>query len=203
MVSIACTRYNNSTWSENVEWRRQNNMLHGCIYGSPQQMAPCVQFNSWVFIIEMNNETNKIMGVGMVRNNTLPTCRRFQVYNDGNYNRYTYMGKRRIDRAELDENRHTRIIFEILDTLLFKGAWHSKRGGGITIFPKWILDIMRRQQKNNEFVLVRCFMALFGLKTAKTAKTAKTTKTTKILNIKKLISLTHNNILNNLNNLNN
>lgn len=195
MVSIACTRYNNSTWSENVEWRRQNNMLHGCIYGSPQQMAPCVQFNSWVFIIEMNNQTNKIMGVGLVRNNTLPTCRRFQVYNDGNYNRYTYMGKRRIDRTEIDENRHTRIIFEILDTLLFKGAWHSKRGGGITTFPKWILDIMRRQQKNNEFVLVRCFIALFGemrpiprasLKITKTQKTTKTPKTTKI---KKLISL--------------
>ena len=57
-----------------------------------------------VVILEMNNEQNKIMGLGLVENK-LALDTRYNIYKWGNYNRFTYKGKHRKQRhIETNQN---------------------------------------------------------------------------------------------------
>ena len=90
-----------------------------------------------MFVLEMHNDKNKIQGIGLIKNkNVIGSYHK--IYSDGNYNRYTYKSKFRIDRHELtaDEKKTIRI----LDILLFKGSRHLKRGQGIKVVPLWISE---------------------------------------------------------------
>lgn len=81
-------------------------------------------------VLEMNNDINRILGIGLIHNKTRPKT---WVYEQGNYNRNTYFGTRRIDRSEMTEAEEK--IMELLDAYCFKGNGHLKRGQGITCFP--------------------------------------------------------------------
>ena len=128
MTSFTTTRFNNETWNENLLYRENAN-FHGCIYGAPQELSPRIEPKSLVFVVEMNNSTNQIMGIGLIRN-VYVRDRSYHVYNKGNYNRYTFVGKYRIDRDDLSLD-----LLNILDTILFKGKTHLKRGAGFTSIP--------------------------------------------------------------------
>lgn len=136
MVSyIATTRFNNESFIENERWRERNNFT-GCIYGTPIKIKENVVPNSTIFVIEMNNDENKIMGIGLIKNALhMPNKR---IYSAGNYNRYTYKGKYRINRINLSLNEEYEKVIKIMEELLFKGSRHMKRGQGITIVPDWI-----------------------------------------------------------------
>jgi hypothetical protein len=84
-----------------------------------------------MFVLEMNNDTNQIMGIGMVRNH--PTQNKYNVYQNDNFNRYVYTGKYRIDRESMTEEEE--IILRAFDILCFRGNQHMKRGQGLTAFP--------------------------------------------------------------------
>ena len=84
-----------------------------------------------MFILEMNNDANKIMGIGMVRNN--PNINKYNIYTEGNYNRYVYMGNTRIGREEMNIEEDK--IMQVFDILCFKGNKHMKRGQGLKSFP--------------------------------------------------------------------
>ena len=90
-IPILTSRFNNDTWDENCKYREKNVTI-SCVYGSPQRIAEKVPLNSIVFVIEMNNQTNKIMGIGLIRN-SISIDKYYRVYNTGNYNRYVYMSK--------------------------------------------------------------------------------------------------------------
>jgi hypothetical protein len=132
VIPIATTRFNNETHEENVSYRNRMKM-EGCIYGSPQPITSRIDLNSLVFIIEMNNSTNKILGIGLIRNMT-QIDRYYRVYDTGNYNRYIYKSNYRISREEINP-----LIVEILEQILFKGKTHLKRGSGITQLPDKLL----------------------------------------------------------------
>ncbi len=113
-----------------------------CVYGAAKIVSEMVVNDSILFILEMNNTTNKIMGVGMVRNtpqDPLTTVGRrvFNIHEDGNLNRYVYIGSRRITREEMTSEENE--VFLALDYLCFYGNSHMKRCYGITMFP---LDIV-------------------------------------------------------------
>lgn len=134
-LTIATTRFNNETWEQNQLWRRQNGW-EGCIYGTPMEMKEDVYKGALVIILEMNNDINKIMGLGVVKNR-VATDKYYKIYKWGNYNRYTYKSKYRIDRDEMDDEEEK--LMKIFDVLLFKGSRHLKRGQGITCLPSWIM----------------------------------------------------------------
>jgi hypothetical protein len=87
-----------------------------------------------MFVLEMNNDTNRIIGIGMLRN--IPRKGNI-VYEEGNYNRFSYIGKKRIDRSQLDAREEA--LMNILDEKCFKGKGHLKRGQGLTLFPMAVL----------------------------------------------------------------
>lgn len=127
---IMTSRFNTSTWTENERYRI-NKMTDGCIYCSPDPIAHAVPMESIMFVLEMNNDTNKIMGIGMVRNR--PIVSKLTVYSNGNYNRYVFVGKSRINRTEMSEDEER--IMKVFDILCFSGNKHMKRGQGIKSFP--------------------------------------------------------------------
>ena len=122
MISLMTTRFNEATWSENTRHRVQSGKA--CVYCSPSPLA--VPLNSLMMVIEMNNTTNKIEGIGLVRN----TCRMdlcFSVYQEGDFNRYVFRGDHRLEREELPQD-----LVNLLEHILFVGKSHYKRGRSIT-----------------------------------------------------------------------
>ena len=103
MFYIAVTRFNNETWRENQRWRENNNFT-GCIYNTPIHIKDAIPLEITLYIIEMNNQTNNIMGIGRLLNK-VHTDKKYKIYNDNNYNRYTYKGNSYLSReAIIDEN---------------------------------------------------------------------------------------------------
>ena len=135
MYTIATTRFNNFTWEENKKWREKHDW-EGCIYGTPVHISEEIPGNTIIFILEMNNEENKVEGIGIIYNR-LHLDQRYKIYQDQNYNRFTYKSKYRIPRENLSLEEEK--IIKKFDTLLFTGSRHLKRGQGITSIPQYIL----------------------------------------------------------------
>ena len=131
---IMTSRFNTNTWSENERYRTAHKNV-GCIYCCPDPIATIIPRETIMFVLEMNNDTNKIMGVGMVRNR--PIVSKLLVYSNGNYNRYVYVGKTRINRTEMSEDEER--IMKLFDILCFSGNKHMKRGQGLKSFPSDML----------------------------------------------------------------
>lgn len=137
MITIASTRFNKKTWDENCAYREREN-INGCIYCAPIQLSPKIPINSLVFVIEMNNTSNKIEGIGLIRNSPNSNfTRKDRFYEDSNYNAFIYKGGYRISRTEL--KRYNKTIVKALDHILFKGKTHLKRGSGIKTIPEKLL----------------------------------------------------------------
>ena len=135
MSYLVSTRFNQETWIQNQEFRKKFNFT-GCIYGVPQPMSPKIGIDSSVFVLEMNNTTNHIEGIGLIKNN-LRLDKYFKIYNDGNYNRYVFKGKYRLSREHLYQINP--ILVENIETILFKRKTHLKRGMGFTSVPEKLL----------------------------------------------------------------
>ena len=127
---IMTTRFSNETFEENKKYRDSLPKVK-CIYCCPDAIARSIPFETTLFVLEMNNSENKIVGIGKVKN--VPKLQKYIVYNENNYNRYQYIGKQRIDRNEMDDEEEE--IMQLFDNWCFKGMGHMKRGQGIKSFP--------------------------------------------------------------------
>ena len=134
-IHIATSRFNEQTWKENSDFRAKYK-FDGCIYGAPLQITAKIPLKSLVFIVEMNNTTNKIEGIGLITN-FIQTDKHYQVYQTGNYNRYVYKSNYRIDRTTLETYNSNMV--KLFDHILFKEKTHLKRGSGIITIPEKLL----------------------------------------------------------------
>ena len=141
MFYLACTRFNNTTYAENTNYRNKHNEI--AIYGTTLKIRNIYNVGTLIFIVEMNNEQNKIEGIGLIKN--LLVCdKRYKIYDNDEYNRYIYKGKYWLSRSQI--NNVNEKITEILDNILFKGKSHLKCRMGITIiteklFVHWNYDL--------------------------------------------------------------
>lgn len=147
---LATTRFNNKTWQENQDfYQRAYNTGEiaskvKCIYPCSVAIGSSIPYQSNVLVLEMNNEMNKIMGIGLIKN-VSPAYQKYNVYETTKHNVYTYLGGFRIDRAEFTEDEMKTI--GILECYCFKGKRHQKRLNGIKAFPMDILyDIHHREK---------------------------------------------------------
>ena len=122
------TRFNNETWQENKLWRERNE-FNGCLYNTPIYIKEDIPILETLFVIEMNNETNKILGFGRI-NNRVHVDKKYNIHKDRNYNRHTYKGKLRIDMNHIS-NPTLIEKFEKLEDRLFRSKSHFKRGHGL------------------------------------------------------------------------
>jgi len=128
--TLATTRFNNYTWEENCKMRRTNSTAK-CIYATPIQITSRITLDSNVFVLEMNNDADQIMGIGLIKNHAV--AGKYAVHSVQNYNRFVYIGKWRIDREEMIGSELD--MLRLLEAVCFRGINHSKRGQGITALP--------------------------------------------------------------------
>ena len=155
MFYIASTRFNNFTWDENTKYRKKYN-IKGAIYGVTIKIHDKYPLKSIMFVIEMNNDTNNICGISVIRN-SLILDKKYTIYSDNNYNRFIYMGDFWISREEI--YKYDNVLVEILENILFKGKGHVKRQSGISAltgktFLNWNYDEKEiRESIKNIFML--------------------------------------------------
>ena len=166
--NIAITRFTNETFTENKFWRERN-FYNGCIYGSPVKISYNIDPDMILFVLEMNNTTNKIMGIGVIQqmscegykyrmnsensengengvngendnNKKIIVAKKVNIYDDNNYNRFIYASKYRIDIVEDFIPLSLYRKILILERMVFYGKSHSKRGQGIQLIPSWFKE---------------------------------------------------------------
>jgi hypothetical protein len=144
---IMTSRWNQKTWEENCEYRRMNPQI-GCIYCSPTMISQEIPKDATMFILEMNNDINRIMGIGLVRNRHV--LNKYFVYDNGRYNRFVYISKTRIDRKDMKPDEEQ--IMKVFDILCFMGNTHMKRGQGLKAFPREMLYKISQKKDLVEFI---------------------------------------------------
>jgi hypothetical protein len=149
MNYIGCTRFTNETYEENSTYK--NNNGETVMYGLALKIRGIYPIGAHMFIAEMNNNKNKIEGIGLIINQMV-TNKRHKIYSDNNYNRYIYRGKYWMSRDEIAAIDAS--ILEILDTILFKGKSHLKNRMGISIlsdqiFTHWDYTLRDLKHKIN------------------------------------------------------
>jgi len=145
---IVTTRFTNKTWKENKQWRERNKWK-GCIYGVPSIISTYSKIpnEALIYVIEMNNDTNQIMGIGALKNKANFMVRP-RIYKEHGYNLYIYRDKyAHITREKLvAHNKFYKIFVDYLEEIVFCGKSHMKRGQGFTsIKIKW-------KKKNNKLI---------------------------------------------------
>jgi len=143
---ILTTRFNNETWQKNQEFRKKKNFP--AIYGTPIPITKSIPAESTLFMLEMNNDKNIIMGISMLRNH--PFYNKFSIYENNNFNRYIYIGKYHILREEMTEEEKT--IMCVFDILCFTGNTHLKRGANLKQFPLAMLYRCRKKMDLVQFI---------------------------------------------------
>ena len=133
------TRFNGITKARNESYRARK-IPDCCLYGAPQMITCRIPQVGNIMVLEMDNDTNRIFGVGLIKN--IPYYNKYRIYGEQiesfeDYNRYVYMGKYHIKREEMSQEEEN--VMQVFDELCFKGHMHMKRGQGLKAFPLKIL----------------------------------------------------------------
>jgi hypothetical protein len=131
MFYIASTRFNNETHAANMAYRKKTG--DQVIYGTNIRIQGKYDPGSLMFVIEMNNDENRIEGIGLIRN-TLIFEKKHNIYENSDYNRYIYRGDYWLSRQQLEEIDAE--LVEICELISFKGKSHLKRLSGISVITK-------------------------------------------------------------------
>lgn len=139
-IEILTTRFSNYGMKENRLWRAEHGRDLSCVYGTPVMITHHIMDDAYAFVIEMNNDKNKIEGIGLIRNRVCDQRYR-RIHSEPNLNRYSYEGEYRVDVSQIGDtidDKHYKKLIHGLEVLLFKGKRHSKRSIGITRMPNCI-----------------------------------------------------------------
>jgi len=101
-------------------------------------MAASIAHVPYIFVVEMNYKSKKIIGVGLVLNKIV-NDRRYNIYKDNARNTFTYKSNARM--AKVDFSREEMETIEELEILLFTGYGHFVRGIGFSKLPDKITHI--------------------------------------------------------------
>ena len=146
---IYTTRYNNMTYLENFRYKESMlNEFKGSLYSTMSPLPVSAPYDKYIFVLDMNNTRNKIMGIGFIKNN-LANDQTIRVYQDPNFNNYIYKSKFYLPVDEENwEMNWLDFLHEEFEKKLFFGKQHLKRGGSFTRFPlKWM------KHKHLKFIL--------------------------------------------------
>ena len=155
MFYLASTRFNNETYKENKIYRKMKGLK--AIYGTCVRIQARYSLDTILFVIEMNNETNRIEGIGIIRNRLSDNYAKSNIYSNSDYNRYIYVGDYWMSREEILKKGDAELI-EIFDLILFKGKSHMKRQAGISVITgklltNWNYELVDLEQRvKNMFV---------------------------------------------------
>ena len=150
---IYTTRFTSDTYYQNVRYK-QNIEWDGSLY-STMLTFPVNTPDKLLFVLDMNNTTNKIVGIGLVRN-VLAKDQDINIYSNPSFNNYIYKSTYYIPLMQMgmgpgtgmgtgmeleketgdDDEDWKKFIEEEFEAKLFYGKSHSKRGGSFMVFPQ-------------------------------------------------------------------
>jgi len=145
VYDIYTTRFTSDTYYQNVRYKK-NIHWDGALY-STMLTFPLNTPDKLLFVLDMNNTTNKIVGIGLVRN-VLAKDQDINIYTNPSFNNYIYKSTYYIPLMEMENDsafgeseRHDdedwkKFIKDEFETKLFYGKSHSKRGGSFMVFPR-------------------------------------------------------------------
>lgn len=128
--TLCTTRFNNKTYAENKIGRKRLNVE--CFYANPSSLKG----TKMMYVLELNVEENKIMGIGKVPNVLNGDV--YQIYEDESYNKRYFSGVHRINLEDLKTEEEKQLIVT-LEGICFRGRGHLKRGHRMLCFPKKII----------------------------------------------------------------
>lgn len=132
-VFLTTTRFDNHTYYENMKARMA--LKINCLYSNPYKLCNKIPKNNTVYVLELNNSENKIMGIGKITNNLLPV--RYSIYGEDYYNNWCFIGNAHISKDKMNEEE--RKVIDSLEKICFYGRNHLKRGSSMTCFPCKVL----------------------------------------------------------------
>jgi hypothetical protein len=156
-IPILTTRFTCETWIENSYYREKMKMSN-MIYGSPSPIPNKFDIYNYIFIIAMNNTINQIQHISIIKN-TLCLDKYYKIYKDCNYNRYVY--KSILHKTREDLIQYNEMLVLVLETAIFKGKSHIKRGQGFTSVPSAKIDCCISYGFNVLLLLKQCFLENF------------------------------------------
>jgi hypothetical protein len=132
-------RWSNETYNYNANWKKTQG-IEGYYIGTSRKVSSKIKYKERIIIIEMNLDTNKIVGFGLIRNKFKNGKNRdILMYpkDSGWYDSNEYIYKSNYYYAA-DEFKNcargeARDLIATMEKRLFKGAAHYKRGTGITL----------------------------------------------------------------------
>lgn len=130
---IMTTRFNTQTIVENREFCQKQNKK--CIYATAEPVSQSILPGDIMMVLEMNNDTNTIVGIGLLKNKGY--FNQHHIYSDPKYNQFSYVGNNHIVRSSMTAEEDQ--IMKVFDNLCFKGYGHLKRLRGIKSFPSYKL----------------------------------------------------------------
>ena len=157
MFYIAATRFNNSTYEENMIYRKKRGSP--VIYGTNIRIRNIYPIGALLFVVEMNNELNQIMGIGLVRNQQVISEKLIRIYSNNDYNRYIYGGDYWLSRESI-ETIDPEIVY-MFDLILFKGKSHLKRVSGISVLTDKLMTNWRYDLPDIKVRVKRIFTTCF------------------------------------------
>ena len=116
-----------TSWKEKKNWK-------GCFYSLSSPIPAKIRDNQYLFIVEMDNNNNKIFGIGFIKNIKSKGINT-GIYTNFKYNLYNYSSAFHIDREGV-EKTFGKELLSSFEKLLLHGRSHYKRGKGIiTVSP--------------------------------------------------------------------
>tara|TARA_B100001758_G_scaffold247855_1_gene267819 strand:+ start:11340 stop:11855 length:516 start_codon:yes stop_codon:yes gene_type:complete len=137
---LMTTRYDSKTWLEYKNWRYKYNLKNSYYYSCPLPISETITIGSLIYVLEMHNSLNKIMGMGVLTLKPQDSCY-YKIYDNDSYNRYHYHSNQYITRDDLSKetlllsNGIWISLLELLELVCFKGKRHSKRHMSIAKIP--------------------------------------------------------------------
>ena len=159
LYDTVVTRFTNDTWNQNRMWREKNGLSNGCIYNAVGPLLISIGQTPNVFVVEMNNEQNDIIGIGLIKNRLC--LKKHEVYRENRYNYFTYKSNYRISSRLFDELFTDTELVQIdnLRKYLFTGYSHLKRGTGYSKLPEKI--VYKPGKKIAEYEIENVYTILF------------------------------------------
>jgi len=156
VYDIYTTRFTSDTYYQNMR-HKQNIRWDGALY-STMLTFPVNTPDKLLFVLDMNNTTNKIVGIGLVRN-VLAKDQDVNIHANPGFNNYVYKSTYYIPlTTTYGDDEHgsewQKFIEDEFETKLFYGKSHSKRGGSFMVFPR------KFKQRKHLFFLISLFILM-------------------------------------------
>ena len=131
---IFVTRFNSLTYNELERYKDQENKNGYSIYGCSRTISTVHNIDKkLLFVLEMNNTLNKIVGIGIINNIISKTPH--HVYSDDKYNGVYYASPFHIKVDYSLSNEELNFIHYEFERSVFYGKSNLKRGQNLCKYP--------------------------------------------------------------------